>query len=481
MDEKIERINTITRTARGVWFGLLSFLAFVSVALMGVRDEDFFLNEREVDLPLIGVSIPTFLFFAVTPTLGLLVYAYLHMHLLKLWEALSSAAREDHNESISNKIQPWLITDIALWRWNDDAVRVRPLARWSVSLNFTFAFAGTPIVLLGFWYRSFPPHNNILTLLFCGAPIAAAVYVGWVSWSRMGSLSPYNSTKYHKTTIEVWSFFSAVLLLLLGYSMVEGPKRYWLYSAHLADENFAGVPDDWTDRETFRSQFRKTWCAQEGIAMDLCGPPLSNPDVEHTEWVRKTRDIWCSEKSLDAEIASNCASLFEDLERRFDASWKSKWESVLRSVEPFDFVKEDLRKANLHRANLTSANLYMARLQGANLRGANLQGAILFGAQMQGANLLEVRIDEYTDLRSANLRGALLSSVDSTTIMQLEHFWEDIFADGTVALPEDKVKPAHWLPVSNEINENRQIKYVRLIAAWHGWQRSIGMPATAVK
>ena len=67
--DPVERVAVLTRTARGTWLGLLSYLAFVGVMLMGVQDADFFLTERETALPLIGVSVPTNLFFYFAPTL----------------------------------------------------------------------------------------------------------------------------------------------------------------------------------------------------------------------------------------------------------------------------------------------------------------------------------------------------------------------------------------------------------------------------
>jgi len=62
--------------------------------------------------------------------------------------------------------------------------------------------------------------------------------------------------------------------------------------------------------------------------------------------------------------------------------------------------KTNLRGANLRGANLRGADLYGANLRGADLRGADLYGANLRGADLRGANL------RGADLRGANLRGA---------------------------------------------------------------------------
>ena len=46
------------------------FARAIGIALLAVEDADFFIPERQTELPLIGVSIPTALFFAIAPGLG---------------------------------------------------------------------------------------------------------------------------------------------------------------------------------------------------------------------------------------------------------------------------------------------------------------------------------------------------------------------------------------------------------------------------
>ncbi len=50
----LERVDTITRNARAIWFGLLGALIFAGVTLLGVEDIDFFGVDRSTKLPLIG-------------------------------------------------------------------------------------------------------------------------------------------------------------------------------------------------------------------------------------------------------------------------------------------------------------------------------------------------------------------------------------------------------------------------------------------
>lgn len=189
LDKAIARIDTLTATARTSWFGLLSYLAFVGVSLMGVEDADFFIPERQTELPLVGLSIPTFLFFALAPWLGFLLYAYFHLHLMKLWEALAEAPAPEGERRLGDLITPWLVSDYALSFRTDEAVRDRPMI-WLAHLAVRIlAFFAAPAVLFFFWVWSFPAHSEPLTVIACGLPLALSAYVGLSSWNRMRALT----------------------------------------------------------------------------------------------------------------------------------------------------------------------------------------------------------------------------------------------------------------------------------------------------
>jgi hypothetical protein len=92
---QIERINELSNLARTAWFALLGYLVFVGVTLLGVQDADFFLPARQTRLPLVGVDIPTASFFWTAPVLGAALYIYLHLFLIKLWDAHADARTTD--------------------------------------------------------------------------------------------------------------------------------------------------------------------------------------------------------------------------------------------------------------------------------------------------------------------------------------------------------------------------------------------------
>ncbi len=95
--------------------------------MLGVQDADFFIPARETDLPLVGVSIPTSRFLQVAPLIGVILYAYLHLHLIKLWDAIAEPTVRIDKRPLSEFISPWLINDLALARKHQMTMPRRPL------------------------------------------------------------------------------------------------------------------------------------------------------------------------------------------------------------------------------------------------------------------------------------------------------------------------------------------------------------------
>ncbi|WP_425073109.1 pentapeptide repeat-containing protein [Sagittula sp. S175] len=180
--DTLARIETLTKMARTSWFGLLSYLAFVGVTLLGVEDADFFITERETQLPLIGVSIPTNLFFYIAPTLGAMLYIHMHLYLLKLWKALHDLP--EGNSPAGESIAPWIVSDMALAR-RPGAHHPYPLKRLANTVAFASIFLFAPLVLAGFWWRSMPKHDELLTMVFCGLPLFVSLVAGVASWRML--------------------------------------------------------------------------------------------------------------------------------------------------------------------------------------------------------------------------------------------------------------------------------------------------------
>ena len=113
-DRQIARINQLTRAGRTNWFGLLAYLAFTLVTVLGVSDADFFIDSRQTQLPLIGVSIPTFDFFTFAPILGAALHVYLHLLIRKATEALAEPDPLIRGRPLEEALQPWLLNELVL-------------------------------------------------------------------------------------------------------------------------------------------------------------------------------------------------------------------------------------------------------------------------------------------------------------------------------------------------------------------------------
>ena len=223
----IARINEISALARTTWFGLLAYLAFVGVTLLAVEDADFFVPARRTDLPLVNVAIPTADFFLFAPLLGAALYAYLHLQLLKLWEALAEAPATIAGQPLAEHVYPWLITDFALSR-RPGALRPRPLRRLANVVTQALVYWAGPLVLLGFWARSMPAHSERMTLIIALC-LAVAVYVGATGWWRAQNLllerdaTPWSGWLWLKRPL---GLLALCALLLTSWLTTEGGTEH---------------------------------------------------------------------------------------------------------------------------------------------------------------------------------------------------------------------------------------------------------------
>ena len=117
--------------ARTSWIVLLGLLAFIGVTLLGVEDADFFTPSRQTQLPLVNSPSLRRSFFYFAPALGAALYIYLHIHLLKLWDAIADAPIRLSRRPAARRtiLHPCIVNDFALTLKGESALRPRPL-RW---------------------------------------------------------------------------------------------------------------------------------------------------------------------------------------------------------------------------------------------------------------------------------------------------------------------------------------------------------------
>jgi hypothetical protein len=230
LEEQIARINELAKTARSTWLSLLGYLAFIGVTVLAVRDVDFFIATRQTQLPIIGVSIPTASFFLIAPNLGAALYIYLHLHLMKLWEAIIDATQNSFDEPLSDKLSPWLITDFGLWMRQNGALRKRCLIWLSVGVVLVLVFAMGPALFGFFWLRYWPAHNGFGSLFILAGFLIAVALLAVLTWVKSGA--PF------------WIEF-------------ELPFPFSVASADFSQQNLTPRPDNWFSCNVARQKFNK--------------------------------------------------------------------------------------------------------------------------------------------------------------------------------------------------------------------------------
>lgn len=462
----LARINELSRTARTLWFGLLTYFAFAGVTLLGVSDADFFLTERQTQLPLVGVSIPTNLFFYFAPVLGAAFYTYLHHHLMKLWDALRQAEPVIRNLPLSDHLLPWIVTDMALDLRPDRSLRPQPLPLLTNTVTVILVFLAAPAILAGFWWRSMPAHSAWMTLACCGLSLVLSLFVMWESGRALWRLRrPHVTEAPARRAWRVVMFWAvcAILVFGMGYTRTVDPlgaewglddrfqaylawrdvdkiakaddfeKRgiaeahdkaigsapwnnwpFTLASAQLSGTVFVVKPVNWRDFQSARADFRVTWCKNEGILPEVCGP-AQDAGAVLPAYQDDARQMWCIERFPDPKERDNkCLDEFRSLEDRFSRDWLSERSATIAALPRRELPGLDLRTANLSFAQLQGADLSEARMEGAKLIGAQMEGADLTNAQLSMADfrgaMMQLAVLRWAKMEKANLVGAQLES-----------------------------------------------------------------------
>jgi len=429
VDAQIERINELTRVGRANWFGLLAYLAFATVTLLGVEHADFFLDTRATTLPLIGVSIPTFSFFIFAPILGTALYVYLHLHIRKLGEAIAipDPFPKQPGVPLERHLNSWLLVDTLLHFRRDGAIAQRNLDLLARLLTLLLVWAAGPAVLFLFWVISWPAHEEWLTLGLLALCILAT-WTGFNSWleTRRAIRNPQPMGRYLKYVSSLACLVTIGAAAHLGWvktesggvpRLAEGTLSFWQEIApiDLRGLQAVNVPPEQLDYITARQTFRRDWCARQSLTMAQCG--------WHVDWegqrparVSAAREAWCD--ANEDEARDDCTDFFSALEERFRAEWRAFRSAQIAALNPPDLSGRDLRNADLSNAallgmsfegaELQGANLENSQLQSANLRDVQMQGAIARGASLQGAFMTNILMDR-ADLLRAQLQNASLS------------------------------------------------------------------------
>lgn len=413
---QVERINELSASAKTSWFALLGYFAFVGISLLGVEDADFFLASRQTDLPLVDLAIPTGQFFLFGPLLGTILYVYLHLYLLKLWEALAEAPARLDDQALSQKVAPWLINDLGLWLRFDGAFRRRPMDWFANLFTFLLVFVSGPVVVGAFWIRYWPAHELWVSLMVASLfaltlmTMFSSLYVAFDRLSRKGS---YRGGWWHLTAL-VPSLLILAIVLPLTIVKTDGPERLGLAPSSFGEDTQADAYGSWMGRffdlriaqadltnaklydatgtwiapETHGRDLAQAACDRAGIPKLACGADNDSSLDPRAAVTRRNMETFCHDNGLSSDA---CLEFSDAL--RFDLlkNWNISREQLFEGTPELDFKSIDLR-----RANLAGAVLRNVSLEGANLAGADFSNARLANVNFYGADLSQTIFDAAT-------------------------------------------------------------------------------------
>lgn len=147
-------------SAQKVSFGLLAGCLYCWLTIAGTTDASLITNSGATQLPFVGLNIPTGTFYLVTPVLLLGVFGYLHLYLVRLWEALAYLpAYFPNGQSLDQQSSAWLLTEMLrrlAVRLRTERVRFDRLRVWLPRL---LAWWMVPATLLLLWKRYLLSHE----------------------------------------------------------------------------------------------------------------------------------------------------------------------------------------------------------------------------------------------------------------------------------------------------------------------------------
>jgi uncharacterized protein YjbI with pentapeptide repeats len=459
---QLERINELSATARTSWLALLAFLAYIGITLLAVEDADFFVPSRRTDLPLVGISIPTFSFFLFAPPLAAALYIYLHIHLLRLWDAIADAPPRMDGEPLGEHLHPWIAKDYALGLKGGGALRPRPLRALGNLASLLLVWAAGPAVLFLFWWRSATAHDDLLTLAIA-VSFFLALRAGLISlWhfrarlKRPGWGDTWDGRRWKVPLL----WLAGVLLAVTSWLRTEAGLDHYVNGAIDFWEAASGrelfdpgeypngdekdaqpVQEEWVaslpwivtpDMFTFGEEdwpfsnwlhdddplTKNAWIPLAGI--DLAGATLVPlpPDWRTPETARTAfRETWCRRQGMDMAVCDHFPVADRPLPF-YALQERERWCGThppfqgLDCAAVFTWLDQRFRAEWEEERTSTIANLPKLDLSGRDLRrafgaGVTLVGANASGARLEGADLVDARL-ESADLSGAQLARAAL-------------------------------------------------------------------------
>jgi uncharacterized protein YjbI with pentapeptide repeats len=458
-EHRLERLeaaaNESSRHLRGLHLSFVLFCGYLAVAVGSTTHEQF-LREGNIKLPLLGVGVPTFWFYAIAPWLlillhfSLLLQFWMHsskLYSLRLGKLVSGATRPEQRALLD----PFPFTQMLAGEPEEGPMR------WLLRFVVWITVSAVPLLLLLWVQLRFVPYHNRPTnsmqhlallvdlamlmlfwrailgphgwwaggrpaggLLRCLA-LSANVTLGIllvVSSSLTGAV-PAESGSSTRQGLDEWSRripkgYDAFRwidrwfpenLEVTSQTLVEEPPSpeligaYWMQGRSVEDawrEHARGL--DLRGRDLRYADFQKARLINADLSDAIVqGSNFGEADLHGTVFTTKRMMSFASFESHEAQL-QGCA---------FWLAQMPEVELMNAHLEAADFAGATMDGADLMGAKVHVAWGRYAQLSGGNLASAELQGSDLMGIQLQGSNLTSAQL-QATDLTFAQIQGAYL-------------------------------------------------------------------------
>lgn len=445
--ESVKALNFVSGRARSQWYLNVGLQLYLLVTLMSVEDADFFAIERNTELPILNISVPTTSFFVFAAVLCFGLFVSMQIHLLRLWGGLREVTSD--GRKCINQVQPWLVVDMARMMLGSRELTARPLSLVVLVAGLFGVWISAPILLVALWWRYMTSHQTINSLLLA-ALVSLSILVAMRSWQNFCSIrrdTPAKNGVLSATATFMMAFLFVTTIswartsheTVIGWSK-DGPfltipsltvyrvpsddhiqyeaykrafdqqselkrfvaesvpivaKIYGLAPIDLRGVNLVPQPADWLPQNQARRAQKTEICELLGFGEERCdlidwvGGVMSNEEIQE-------REKWCEAKG----IVSNCLSSFDWQDGWARATWSNLRGRQRSALADLDLRNADLRGADLSGAFLVGADLTGARMEFSVLHSANLEGASLEGAVLWGSSAWRTNFDWINAWRS---------------------------------------------------------------------------------
>jgi uncharacterized protein YjbI with pentapeptide repeats len=427
-------LNDAAGKASVLWTTFVIFQLYLAIAFGSVTHRDLFL-ETPIKLPLLNVDLPLMGFFAVAPTLLVILHFYVFLQLLGLatkandYNALlvSEAPVASDRRYLRQRLDVFPILQF-LAGPRDQRTGFRGL---SLRLIAWTTLVGTPLLILLQGQVTFLPYHREWIVWLQRVVVLIDLGVIWYFWIQVRS---DDDPMVNRARGKGWmcfgggiSFcvviFSTYLAVFPGEWLDEHLpelryvpttwRPHWSKNedwTSLAELLFRGQIDDVSGRP--RSMFSNRLVL---IGQNFIVDPnkLGQVEFSHSFRGRDLRGAVLNRADLrkaDFSGAMLTGSQFDGANLR-NALFGCVIPTQLRFVLPAAGCAQ-LQDASFAHAELQGASLEGAQLQGAAFGFAHVQGASLTGAKLQGASFF------FTNLQGASLEGALLQGAGLVANLQ---------------------------------------------------------------